>query len=191
MRIHSVARESIVDGPGMRYVVFMQGCPHGCPGCHNPQTHDPGGGFEIGPHELIAEFERELSENPLLDGVTISGGEPLLQARDLMPFVASVGAMGLGVWLYTGYRIEEIAGRGDPDELSLVSAVDVLVDGRFELERRTLESRFVGSTNQRIIERPELYIHTIRNFDDNRTMIITDRETEDNFRSRTIPEVMR
>ncbi|MDR3331698.1 MAG: anaerobic ribonucleoside-triphosphate reductase activating protein [Synergistaceae bacterium] len=165
MRIQSIVRESIVDGPGIRYVVFAQGCPHNCPGCHNPQTHDPAGGSEMTAQELIADFERETEENPLLDGVTISGGEPLTQSAELARFAEAVRAMGFSVWLYTGYTIEEIAMSQNREELSLVYAADVLVDGKFEMSKKTLEKRFVGSGNQRIIERPKLYIHTIRNSD--------------------------
>ena len=157
MRINSIVRESIVDGPGIRYVLFTQGCLHNCPGCHNPQTHGMDGGVEISLRELIAGLKHEAGENPLLDGVTISGGEPLLQARSLVPFADAALSLGLGIWLYTGFTMEEIASRGDPDELSLVERADALVDGRFELDKRTLESRFAGSTNQRIIERPRFW----------------------------------
>jgi anaerobic ribonucleoside-triphosphate reductase activating protein len=163
MRINSVVRESIVDGPGIRYVLFTQGCPHRCPGCHNPQTHDIKGGVEVTVRELIDGLKREANENPLLDGVTVSGGEPMLHAAPLALFADAALSMGLGIWLYTGYTIEEIVSRGDPDELAFAERVDALVDGRFELDKRTLESRFVGSANQRIIERPGLYIHEIRN----------------------------
>ena len=77
LRIAGTIGESIVDGPGIRYVVFTQGCPHGCPGCHNPQTHDPAGGFWAETDEILSV----LAENPLLDGITLSGGEPFLQPR--------------------------------------------------------------------------------------------------------------
>ncbi|MDR1510532.1 MAG: anaerobic ribonucleoside-triphosphate reductase activating protein [Synergistaceae bacterium] len=159
MRVNSIIRESIVDGPGIRYALFTQGCEHGCPRCHNPQTHDREGGVEIAMRDIIADLKNEANENPLLDGVTISGGEPLLQAGSLVRFADAALSMGLGIWLYTGFTIEEISSRGNPDELSLVERADVLVDGRFEFGKRTLESRFVGSTNQKIIERPKLYIH--------------------------------
>jgi anaerobic ribonucleoside-triphosphate reductase activating protein len=161
VRINSVVRESIVDGPGIRYVLFTQGCPHRCPGCHNPQTHDIEGGVEVTAHELIDGLKREAAENLLLDGVTISGGEPLLHASSLAPFADAVLSLGFGIWLYTGYTIDEIVSRGSRDELALVEKADALVDGRFELDKRTLDSRFVGSANQRIIERPGLYIHQI------------------------------
>lgn len=153
MRISDIVTESIVDGPGLRYVVFTQGCPHGCPGCHNPQTHDPNGGREISPEALVRDFQQNFFENPLLAGVTLSGGEPFLQAADLLPLTAAVRAADLTIWIYTGYTIEELRARNKPPEIALLRAADVLVDGRFEQALRTLERRFVGSSNQRIIER--------------------------------------
>ena len=81
LRLSGVISESIVDGPGFRYVVFTQGCPHGCPGCHNPQTHDFNGGTLIDPLTLLPEID----ENPLLAGVTFSGGEPFCQPEALLP----------------------------------------------------------------------------------------------------------
>jgi anaerobic ribonucleoside-triphosphate reductase activating protein len=157
MRINGIIEESIVDGPGLRYVLFTQGCPHGCPGCHNPQTHEAGGGTEASSPELIEGLRRSLADNPLLDGVTISGGEPFAQALEILPFADAVRELDLNLWIYTGYTIEEIIERGSPDEMALLERADVLVDGRFEIEKRTLETRFVGSSNQRIIERPASY----------------------------------
>ena len=165
MRISGIIPESIVDGPGIRYVVFTQGCPHRCPGCHNPGTHDPAAGYECSAAELIADFEKNFGENPLLDGATISGGEPMMYARELVPFARAVKRARLSLWVYTGYAIEELAERGDADEFALLGIADALVDGRFEEKLRTLESRFIGSSNQRVVENPGLYIHTIANSD--------------------------
>jgi anaerobic ribonucleoside-triphosphate reductase activating protein len=159
MRIAGIIRESIVDGPGLRFVVFTQGCPHRCPGCHNPETHDIHGGSEMPPCDVVSVFLCEADGNPLLDGVTISGGEPLLQAKELLPLAEAVKDRGLGLWLYTGYTIEEIASRGDRHELELLAKVDALVDGRFVEELRPAgshEAPFAGSANQRIIEAPIL-----------------------------------
>ncbi|MDR0648915.1 MAG: anaerobic ribonucleoside-triphosphate reductase activating protein [Synergistaceae bacterium] len=161
MRIAGIVRESIVDGPGIRYVVFTQGCPHACQGCHNPLTHDPAGGYEISPDELASDFLRETEANPLLSGLSISGGEPLLQAKDLLPLAKAARKAGLGLWLYTGYTIEEIAEAGDACHKELLKMTDVLVDGRFDLSLRTLEDGFVGSSNQRVIGREELRKYTM------------------------------
>jgi anaerobic ribonucleoside-triphosphate reductase activating protein len=152
MRLSGIVEESIVDGPGVRYVVFTQGCPHRCPGCHNPQTHDRDGGYEIGAAELTEKFKRSAAENPLLSGVTISGGEPFIQARCLVPFAEAVRIAGYDLWIYTGYVMEEITARADRDEMALLARADALVDGPFVEELRTLERRFIGSSNQRIIK---------------------------------------
>lgn len=154
MRVQAVVAESIVDGPGVRFVVFTQGCPHGCPACHSPQTHDPAGGYETTADELIATLARDAGENPLLTGVTISGGEPFLHAAELLPFARAVRARGLDLWIYTGYTLEELLARGDAGELALLAEADALVDGRFDASRRTLERPFVGSANQRIVKNP-------------------------------------
>jgi anaerobic ribonucleoside-triphosphate reductase activating protein len=161
MRIAGITPESIVDGPGVRYVVFTQGCPHRCRGCHNPSTHDFGGGIEITPEELAARFLKEAGENPLLSGVTISGGEPLIQARELLPLAEAARGVGLDLWLYTGYTIDEIASRGDVYEARLLKNVNALVDGRFEEKLRTFDAHYIGSLNQRIFEVKTLYKHTM------------------------------
>jgi anaerobic ribonucleoside-triphosphate reductase activating protein len=151
-----ITDESIVDGPGLRYVVFVQGCPHRCAGCHNPQTHDPSGGYAIGGAELISCFQKATRDNPLISGVTISGGEPFAQARPLLPFARHIRESGLDLWIYTGWTIEEILSRRDPRETDMLGYADALVDGRFEAGERTLEIPFVGSANQRIIRREEI-----------------------------------
>lgn len=154
MRIAGIVPESIVDGPGMRYVIFVQGCPHACPGCHNPATHDPNGGIERSADDIAAELRAAAADDPLLDGVTFSGGEPMAQARELLTVAAAVKDAGLSLWVYTGWTIDEIRERNDEHELALVRAADVLVDGKFVAAERTLEQRFVGSRNQRVIKSP-------------------------------------
>ena len=154
MRINAILKESIVDGPGLRYVVFVQGCPHRCTGCHNPQTHDRAGGTEMSTAELIADLEGAYTDNPLLQGVTLSGGEPFLYADELARFARRAKAIGLDVWTYTGYTLTELAQRPPRGAEALIEATDALVDGRFEADKRTLERRFTGSANQRIIVNP-------------------------------------
>lgn len=159
MRISAIVKESIVDGPGLRYVVFVQGCPHRCAGCHNPGTHDVAGGTEMSAAALAADLEEALGDNPLLQGVTLSGGEPFLYADELADFAARARKLGLDVWTYTGYTLAELADldrQGTPGVARLISKTDTLVDGRFEAEERTLEARFVGSRNQRIITNPNI-----------------------------------
>ena len=103
-RLSGIVNDSIVDGPGLRLAVFMQGCPYGCPGCHNPQTHDVMGGREADTEEVRAI----LKKNPLLDGLTLSGGEPLLQPQAAREMAEMAKAQGLNVWCYTGDTVEHM-----------------------------------------------------------------------------------
>ena len=108
MRIANTVSDSIVDGPGLRFTVFTQGCPHRCPGCHNPDTHDPAGGHEA----TVDELAEKLLSNPLTDGLTLSGGEPFCQAEECAKLAAAAREKGLNVWTYTGYTYERlISGR--------------------------------------------------------------------------------
>jgi len=147
IRIAGTADDSIVDGPGIRYTVFTQGCPHHCPGCHNPETHDFAGGREVDTGKIL----EQILDNPLLDGVTLSGGDPFCQAEACAEIARGAHAAGLNVWCYTGYTCDELIS-GRPEWMELLRETDVLVDGRFLLEKRSLECRFRGSTNQRLID---------------------------------------
>jgi len=149
IRISGIAPESIVDGPGIRYTVFTQGCPHRCEGCHNPETHDPSGGYDITAGEIL----QNIRKNPLLDGVTLSGGEPFMQPKQLLPLVRKVKEEGLSVIVYSGYTFEELM--RNADAVALLQYADILIDGRFILADRSLELLFRGSKNQRIIDVPK------------------------------------
>ena len=148
MRIANTVNDSIVDGHGLRFAVFTQGCPHRCPGCHNPQTHDPAGGREESLEALIAG----LDQNPLAAGLTLSGGEPFYQAADCARLAAMAHARGKTVWTYTGYTYEQILGKNDPDWNALLAETDVLVDGPFLEKEQSYELHFRGSRNQRLID---------------------------------------
>ncbi len=149
LRIAGIMEDSVCDGPGVRLVVFTQGCFHHCKGCHNPQTHDPSGGYDISVDELL----ERIGKNSLLDGVTFSGGEPFLQAGVLAEFAEKCHQRDLSVMVYTGYLYEEIvAHEENADWQKLLRMVDILVDGPFIQEKVTLEIPFVGSSNQRILE---------------------------------------
>ena len=148
MRIAGVVNDSIVDGPGFRLAVFAQGCPHHCPGCHNPQTHDPYGGSEMDTDEII----NKLLGNPLLDGVTLTGGEPFCQPEACAEIARAAHRAKLNVWSYTGYTFETLMQNGTAAQRALLQEVDVLVDGPFLLAQRTLNCRFRGSDNQRLID---------------------------------------
>lgn len=150
IRIAGIANDSIVDGPGLRLAVFTQGCPHGCPGCHNPHTHDPLGGRQVDIGSIVAMIDK----NPLLDGLTLTGGEPFEQPAACAALAASAKARRLSVWAYTGYTYDELAQRRDPDTDALLALVDVLVDGRYVQAQRSLDIAFRGSCNQRLIDMP-------------------------------------
>lgn len=150
MRIAGTVQESIVDGPGLRFVIFAQGCPHRCPGCHNPQTHDFEGGREVSTQEII----RAMLANPLTDGVTFTGGEPFCQSGACAEVARAAKEHGLNVWAYSGWTFEELYAMEDPDVRRFLELVDVLVDGPFIQEQRSLNIKWRGSRNQRLIDVP-------------------------------------
>jgi anaerobic ribonucleoside-triphosphate reductase activating protein len=140
--------DSIVDGPGLRAVVFTQGCDKDCPGCHNPDARPLRGGAPCAPGELY----EKIVANPLCSGVTFSGGEPLLQAGALLPLARRIKDAGLSLAIYSGDTMEQIAERADEAQLALLALADVLVDGPFVLEQRSLALPFRGSKNQRVLD---------------------------------------
>lgn len=146
-----LTRDSIVDGPGLRAVIWAQGCLQNCPGCHNPCTHDLCGGFLADTSDVIAQ----LATFRLQRGITLSGGEPFLQPLPLTEIAAAARRMGLDVWAFSGYTWETLtdpARSGAAERLQLLRSVDVLVDGPFVRSLRDLSLRFRGSSNQRIID---------------------------------------
>ena len=150
VNLSGVVQDSIVDGPGIRMAVFTQGCPHGCPGCHNPETHP----FEGGDPTTVAELLERVGKNPLLTGITLSGGEPFSQAAPLALFAESCRRRGLETAAYSGYTFEQLLelGQQDPGVLALLRQLDTLVDGLFLQELMSYELRFRGSSNQRTID---------------------------------------
>lgn len=150
LRIAGTVGDSIVDGPGFRFSVFTQGCPHGCPGCHNPQTHDFSGGKVVSTDEIL----EKVFSDPLLDGVTFSGGEPFCQAKALAEMGRAVREKGLNVIVYTGYLWEYLLEHSDENNgyRELIDAADYIVDGRFEQDKKSLALHFRGSSNQRVID---------------------------------------
>lgn len=150
IRIAGVVRESIVDGPGLRFTVFCQGCPHGCKGCHNVATHDFSQGYDCELDKIL----NAIDQNPLLDGVTFSGGEPLCQPEAFYKLAVEVKKRNLNIMTYTGYTYEELQEMGQKDHwvADLLSLTDLLVDGRFVEEERDLTLLFRGSRNQRVID---------------------------------------
>ncbi|MDR0287969.1 MAG: anaerobic ribonucleoside-triphosphate reductase activating protein [Clostridiales bacterium] len=156
LRIANIIEESIVDGPGIRFTVFTQGCLMECPGCQNPQTWDINGGEVVS----ISGLADRIRSNPLLDGVTLSGGEPFLQTLACAQLAEKVKSFGLNVMAYSGYTFESLYDGGG-DELELLKNLDILVDGPFIMEEKSLNLSFKGSRNQRTIDVPG----TLLNFD--------------------------
>ena len=142
IRIAGLVPESFVDGDGIRFAIFMQGCRRNCAGCHNPETHDLNGGRLVDTDEIISAIKK----NPLLDGITLTGGEPFLQVEAAEELALNAKNFGLSVWCYTGFTFEEI--KNSP----LLENVDVLIDGEFILDQRDLNLQFRGSKNQRVID---------------------------------------
>ncbi|NLW25447.1 MAG: anaerobic ribonucleoside-triphosphate reductase activating protein [Clostridia bacterium] len=150
IRIAGIIKESIVDGPGIRMVVFAQGCKHKCPGCHNPETHSFNGGTLVTVDSIL-----ELAKkNPLLDGITFSGGEPFEQAEAFAVLAQEVKKLNLDIVTYTGYTYEYILENSSRHRGwgALLDKTDILVDGRYESNKRNLLLKFRGSENQRIID---------------------------------------
>jgi anaerobic ribonucleoside-triphosphate reductase activating protein len=148
LRIAGTIGESIVDGPGIRYVLFTQGCPHGCPGCHNPQTHDFNGGKEVDTDLLL----RDIVKNSFVKAVTFSGGEPFAQPEALAELAAVLKDKGFHLMCYSGYTFEQLLQR--EDARPLLDKLDLLVDGPFVEARKSIELRFRGSDNQRVLDVP-------------------------------------
>lgn len=145
-----LTKDSIVDGPGLRAVLWTQGCKHHCFGCHNPETHPFDGGFDIEVDEII----KELQGLKLQRGITLSGGDPLEQPEACLEIAKAAKAQGLDVWMYTGYIFEDIVEsfKSKPAWQGLLEYVDVIVDGPFIQSQKSLILPFRGSKNQRVID---------------------------------------
>ena len=153
IRLFGLVTDSIVDGPGYRTSIFVQGCPYHCEGCHNPQSQP----FEGGTVWTLDDVEKQFANNPLLSGITLSGGEPAEQAGACAELARRAHARGLTVWTYTGSTLEKLAQRAREDAAlaQLRHETDVLVAGPFILAQRSLELDFCGSKNQRLIDMNE------------------------------------
>lgn len=153
IRLYGVVTDSIVDGPGFRTAIFVQGCPYHCEGCHNPDSQP----FEGGTVWTLDDVEKKFSNNPLLSGITLSGGEPAEQAAPCAELARRAHQKGLNVWTYTGSTLDKLMERAKDDAAlkQLLDETDVLVDGPFILAQRSLELDFCGSKNQRLIDMNE------------------------------------
>lgn len=147
LSLAGIVDDSIVDGPGIRLTIFCQGCPHHCNGCQNPETWSFDGGSEIS-EEQIVEI---IKANPLVKGVTFSGGEPFSQAAGFTKLAKLLKQEGYEVASYTGYTFEQLM-NGTAEQKELLAHIDVLIDGPFIKELRSLSFIYRGSTNQRILD---------------------------------------
>lgn len=146
MKVMNIIHDSIVDGEGLRTVVFFAGCPHFCKGCHNPSSWNRENGIDM----TIDEIYEEVMSNPLTD-VTFSGGEPFIQADELQILAKRLKESNKNIWIYSGFTYEELIDHPNPNYQNLLMHCDVLVDGRFELDKHDPRLLFRGSANQRII----------------------------------------
>ena len=150
LKISGIIRESIVDGPGIRFVVFAQGCPHHCEDCHNPQTWSFDGGNDI----TVEKIMDEVKKDQLISGITLSGGEPFCQPDEMAKLAAVAQAQGLDVITYTGYIYEDLLemSKASPNIMEFLKQINVLVDGPFITALKSYEIKFKGSSNQRAID---------------------------------------
>ena len=156
LRLLRTFKETIVDGVGLRYSIYFSGCSHACPGCHNEYSWNPNNGTEL-TYEILNEIANEINQNELLDGITISGGDPLFNPKDMLKVLKFLKEKTKkNIWMYTGYTLEEI--KKDNLRKKCLKYVDVLVDGRFIKELYDPNIKFRGSSNQRIIKREDFGI---------------------------------
>lgn len=148
IRLAGIIRESITDGPGIRFVVFCQGCPHHCEGCHNKETWSYDGGKDVSIDKIL----EAIDANGLINGVTFSGGEPFEQAKEFLALAKEIKKRNLSIMIYTGYKYEDLIEKNDENINQLIHLADLIVDGPFILEQRDLSLKFRGSRNQRIID---------------------------------------
>ena len=151
INIAGIMEDSIVDGPGLRTAIFAQGCPRRCEGCHNPESWAFGTGTDM----TVQDLFWRVKKNPLVRGVTFSGGEPFSQAEPFTELAKLLKANGYEVASYTGYTFEELLENGTPAQKQLLAALDILVDGEFEVEKKELDLHWKGSANQIVINVPE------------------------------------
>lgn len=150
MRLSGITPESLVDGPGLRYVLFTQGCTHHCPGCHNPESWDTDSGKEFTVTQIIRLLKQQKN---IIKGISFSGGEPYLQACELAQVAMAARQTGMDVVTYTGFTYEQLMelGNNNEDITAFTDASDILIDGKYIHELKTTTLPFRGSSNQRII----------------------------------------
>lgn len=148
LRVAGIVKESVVDGPGFRYVIFAQGCNHSCKGCHNPDTHSLNGGYAADTEDIL----EDIKQSKYIDGVTFSGGDPFLQPDAFIHIAEKLREVNINIVCYTGYTYEELIESKEESKIKLLGLVDVLIDGPYIEGLRDLGLTFRGSKNQRIID---------------------------------------
>jgi len=150
LAVRDIQPDSIVDGEGIRTVIWFQGCSHNCKGCHNPETHDFNAGYEV----AIDDVKKQIDDLEFQTGVTFSGGDPMMQVEALAILAKYVHEKGMNVWCYTGYLFEDLLKMAETNSryLDALKDIDVLVEGKFVLELKSMDVPFRGSSNQRIID---------------------------------------
>ena len=150
LAVPEIQKDSIVDGEGIRSVIWTQGCLHNCPGCHNPETHSFREGFLV----EVDELKKQMNNLEGQDGITFSGGDPIEQALACSELAIYAKELGFNVWCYTGYTFEELVERMEyfPNIKKFLENVDVLVDGKFKIEEKSFDVSFRGSKNQRLVD---------------------------------------
>ena len=150
IRLFGVANDSIVDGPGLRYAIYTQGCSHHCEGCHNKESWP----FSGGTVTTVQAILEDIGKNKLVKNVTLSGGDPFDQAAPVAVLAKELKVRGYGIWGYSGYTFEELQEKAKQDEdvAEILESIDVLVDGRFEMTKKSLSLKWKGSSNQRVID---------------------------------------
>lgn len=150
LAMSDIQSDSIVDGEGIRSVIWFQGCTHKCPGCHNAETHD----FNLGTKKSLEEIKKEIEGLEYQSGITFSGGDPMMQPEALLDLAKHTHKCGMNVWCYTGFTFEELMKKSLENKifLEVLKEIDVLVDGRFILNLKSFDAIFRGSSNQRIID---------------------------------------
>lgn len=159
LRVAGFLDHSTVNGEGFRTTIFLSGCRHNCPGCHNEAMQDFNYGETIDHSFLISKIKKNI---PLIDGITLSGGDPFEQCESLLPFLQEVKQLNLSIWTYTGYTYEQLLSH--PIHKQLLSFIDVLVDGRYDASKHTTTHKYIGSTNQRILNLKNGSIEKVLNY---------------------------
>ena len=149
IKLAGIIENSISNGEGIRKVIFAQGCKHHCKGCFNPSTHDFNGGYECDTDKIVERINNDY----MIDGVTFSGGDPFEQAEAFAEIAKKINPE-LDIWCYTGYTLQELLDKANekPEWVDLLTNIDVLVDGRFEEDKKDRNLKFKGSSNQNIIQ---------------------------------------